>query len=116
MRCKFILKLHKVQLLSQKKTDIKRKYKFVIQPFLNKVLVLSIKNGFYKIKKLIYRPHYARYDKMLRSKILHLKPIYKFYFDHFLKKRTLIKKTWFKIKSCGFRLKNARYVRKNIKK
>ena len=48
---------------------------------------------------------------MLRSKIIHLKETYKFCFDHFLKKRTvfiLIKKT-LKIKSCGFRPKNARY-------
>ena len=49
---------------------------------------------------------------MLRSKIVHLKEIYKFYLDHFLEKRTvfiLIKKTLLKIKSCGFRLNNARY-------
>ena len=48
---------------------------------------------------------------MLRSRIVHLKETYKFYFDHFLEKRTvfiLIKKT-LKIKSCGFRLNNARY-------
>ena len=49
---------------------------------------------------------------MLRSQIVHLKKIDKFSFDHFLKKRTifiLIKKTSLKIKSCGFRPKNARY-------
>ena len=50
---------------------------------------------------------------MLKSKIVHLKQTYKFYFDHFLGKRTvfifLIKKTLLKIKSCGFRLNNARY-------
>ena len=37
---------------------------------------------------------------------------YKFCFDHFLKKRTvfiLIRKTLLKIKSCGFRVNNARY-------
>ena len=49
---------------------------------------------------------------MLRSKIFHLQQIQKFYFDHFLKKRTtfiLIKKTLLKIKKCGFRPNNARY-------
>ena len=53
------------------------------------VFVLSIKNGFYKIKKSIFRPNYARYEKMLRSKIIHLKKIYNFHFDHFLVKRTV---------------------------
>ena len=78
------------------------------------VLVLSIKDGFYKIEKSIFRSKisvYARYEKMLRSKIIHLKETYKFCFDHFLEKRTvfiLAKKT-LKIKSCGFRPKNARY-------
>ena len=49
---------------------------------------------------------------MLRSKIVHLEETYKFYFNHFLENRTvfiLIKKTFLKIKSCGFRLNNARY-------
>ena len=75
------------------------------------VLVLSIENGFYKIKKSIYRPNDARYEKMLKSKIVHLKKIYRFGFDHFLEKRTvfiLIKKT-LKIKICGFRLNNGKY-------
>ena len=74
------------------------------------VLVLSIKDGFYKIEKSIFRPNYARYEKMLRSKIIHLKETYKFCFDHFLEKRMvfiLIKKTWLKIKSSGFRSNNA---------
>ena len=76
------------------------------------VLVLSIKDGFYKIEKSIFRPNYARYEKMLTSKIIHLKETYKFSFDHFLEKRTvfiLIKKTLLKIKSCGVRANNARY-------
>ena len=75
------------------------------------VLVLSIKDGFYKIEKSIFRPNYSRYEKMLRSKIIHLKESYKFCFDHFLEKRMvfiLIKKTSLKIKSCGFRPNNAR--------
>ena len=76
------------------------------------VLVLSIKDGFYKIEKSIFRLNNARYEKMLRSKIIHLKESYQFCFDHFLEKRTvfiLVKKTLLKIKSCGFRPKNARY-------
>ena len=76
------------------------------------VLVLSIKDGFYKIEKSIFRPNYARYEKMLKSKIIHLKGTYKFCFDHFLEKRMvfiLIRKTLLKIKSCGFRPNYARY-------
>ena len=78
-----------------------RKVKFVSQPF------LTNDSGF-----IHQRPNYARYEKMLRSKIIHLKENYKFCFDHFLEKRTvfiLIKKTLLKIKSCGFRPNNARY-------
>ena len=76
------------------------------------VLVLSIKDGFYKIEKSIFRSNNARYEKMLRSKIIHLKETYQFYFDHFLEKRTvfiLIKKTLLKIKICSFRPNNGRY-------
>ena len=75
------------------------------------VLVLSIKDGFYKIEISIFRPNYVRHKKMLTSKIIHLKETYKFCIDHFLEKRTvfiLIKKTLLKIKSCGFRPNNAR--------
>ena len=42
---------------------------------------------------------------MLKTKIVYLKKIYKFCYDHFLYKLTvfiLIKKTLLKIKSCGF--------------
>ena len=49
---------------------------------------------------------------MLRSKIVHLKKIYRFGFNHLKKKRTvfiLIKKTLLKIKNCSFRANNARY-------
>ena len=42
---------------------------------------------FTKLTKFIFRPNYARYEKMLRSKIVHLKAIYKFYFVHFLDER-----------------------------
>ena len=74
------------------------------------VFVLNVKNVI-KNQKSIFRPNYARYEKMLRSKIIHLKETYKFCFDHFLEKRTvfiLIKKT-LKIESCGFRPNNASY-------
>ena len=50
--------------------------------------------------------------KILESETFHLKKIYKFFFDHFLIKRTgfaLIEKTLLKIKSCVFRTNNARY-------
>ena len=50
------------------------------------------------------------YENMLKSKIVHLKQIYKFGFDHFSEKHTvfiLIKETLLKIKSCGFRPKYA---------
>ena len=76
------------------------------------ILVLSIKDGFYKIEKSIFRPNYAIYGKMLKSKVIHLKETSKFCFDHLLEKRTvfiLIKKTLLKIKSCGLRPNNARY-------
>ena len=81
------------------------------------VLLLSIENGFYKIKKSIYRPNYAGYEKMLKSKIVHLKETYKFYFDHFLEKRTvfiLIKKTSLKIKKLWFPAKQCK-IRKKFK-
>ena len=76
------------------------------------VLVLSIKDSFYKIEKSIFRPNYARYEKMLGSKIIHHKETYKFCFDHFFEKRKvfiLIRKMLLKIKSCGFRANNGRY-------
>ena len=76
------------------------------------VMVLSIKNGFNKIKKSSFRSNYARCEKILSSIIVLLKKIYKFGFHHFFLKRTvfvLIEKTLLKIKNCGFRPKNARY-------
>ena len=58
--------------------------------FFPMVLVLSITDGFYRIEKSIFRANYVRYEKMLRSKIIHLKETYKFCFDHFLIKRTVL--------------------------
>ena len=75
------------------------------------VLVLSIKDGFYKIEKSIFRPNYVRYEKMLTSKIIHFKETYKFCFDYFFGKTHgfyFIQKKTLKIKSCGFRPNNAR--------
>ena len=50
--------------------------------------------------------------KILESKTVHLKKIYKFYLNHFLVKRTvfvLIEKTLLKIiQNCGFRPNKAR--------
>ena len=88
------------------------KVKFVSQPFLTNGYGFIHQRRFYKIEKSIFRPNYARYEKMLTSKIINLKETYKFCFDHFLEKRTvfiLVKKTLLKIKSCGFRPNNARY-------
>ena len=42
-----------------------------------------------KIKSCGFPPNNARCEKMLRSKIVHLKEIYNFYFDHFLIKHTV---------------------------
>ena len=82
--------------------------KFVSQPFLtNGSGFIHQKQFFYKIKKSIFRPNYVRYKKMLkikscglrlnnaryerklRSKIVHLKEFYSFYLDHFVIKRTV---------------------------
>ena len=73
---------------------------------------ILIKKTLLKIKSCGFRPNYARYEKILQSKIVHLKETYKFCFDHFLEKCPvfiLIKKTSLKIKSCGFRPNYARY-------
>ena len=93
------------------------KVKFVSQPFLtNGSGFIHLKNGFYKIKKSIFRPNYARYEKMLTSKIIHLKETYKFCFDHFLEKRTvfvLIVKNVVKNKKLRFPAKQCK-IRKNV--
>ena len=66
------------------------KVKFVSQPFLTNGsgFIYISKTVFYKIKKSIFRPNYARYEKMLKGKIVHLKKIYKFGFGYFLEKRS----------------------------
>ena len=52
--------------------------------FWSTILVLSIKNGFYKIKKSIFQSTYAIYEKMLRKKIVGLKKILQFFIEHLL--------------------------------
>ena len=82
------------------------------------VLVLSIKDGFYKIEKSIFRLNYARYEKMLRSKIIHLKETYKFCFDHFLEKTHgfyFSQKNVVKNKKLRFPAKQCK-IQKNVKK
>ena len=91
----------------------KRSTNFILTVFLMKRTVfVLIKKTLVKIKSCEFRPNNVRYEKMLRSKIVHLKENYNFDFDHFLIKHTvvvLIKKTLLKIKSCGFRPNNVKY-------
>ena len=47
---------------------------------------ILIKKTLLKIKSCGFRPNNARYDKMLTSKIVHLKEIYNFDFDQFFGK------------------------------
>ena len=70
------------------------KVKFVSQPFLTNgsgFIHQKDKNCFYKIKKSIFPPNYARCEKMLRSKIVHLKETYKFGFDYFLERNKIVR-------------------------
>ena len=102
-------------MLRNKIIHLKKIYKFCFDHFwVNRTaLVLSVKNGFYKNKKSFFRPNYARYEKMVESKIIHLKKIYKFDLDHFLLKYTVfvlsIKNGFHKIKKSIFRPNYARY-------
>ena len=65
------------------------KVKFVSQPFLTNGSGFIHQRRFLQNWKSIFRPNYARYEKMLKSKIIHLKETYKFCFNHFLEKRTV---------------------------
>ena len=65
-------------------------YKFCLDNFLEKLTVfILIKITLLKIKSCGFRPNNARYEKMLKSKIVHLKEVYNFDFDYFLIKRTV---------------------------
>ena len=69
-----------------------------------------------KIKISILQLNNARYNKMLKSKIVHLKETYKFCFDHFLIKRTvfvLIVKNVIKNQKFNFPAKQWK-TRKNV--
>ena len=54
-----------------------------------RTVFILIKKTLLKIKSCGFRPNNARYEKMLKSKIVHLKKIYNFDFDHFFIKRTV---------------------------
>ena len=77
-------------MLRSKIIHLKDTYKFVFDHFLEKrmVFILVIKT-LLKIKSCGFRPNNARYKKMLTNKIVHLKKIYNFDFDHFLIKHTV---------------------------
>ena len=77
-------------MLTSKIIHLKETYKFCSDYFFGKT------HGFYfnqknvvKNKKLWFPANNARYEKMLKSKIVHIKKIYNFDFDHFLIKRTV---------------------------
>ena len=77
-------------MLTCKIIHLKETYKFFFGHFLMKRTVfILIKKMLLKIKSYGFRSNNARYEKMLRSKIVHLKKIYNFNFDHFLVKRTV---------------------------
>ena len=72
-------------MLRSKIIYLKETYKFCFDHFLEKrtVFILS-KKTLLKIKSCGFRSNNGRYEKMLRSKIVHLKKIYNFDFDHFV--------------------------------
>ena len=75
---------------TSKLIHLKETYKFCFEHFLEKRTVfILIKKTLLKIKSCGFRPNNARYEKMLRSKTVHLNKIYHFDFDHFLIKRTV---------------------------
>ena len=77
-------------MLKSKIVHFNKIYKFAFDHFLEKRTVfILIKKTLLKIKICGSRPNIARYEKMLTSKIVHLKKIYNFEFDHFLIKRTV---------------------------
>ena len=78
-------------MLKSKIIHLKETYKFCFDHFLEKHTVfILIKKTLLKIKICGFRPNNARYEKMLSSKIVHVKEIYNFGFDHFLIKRTVL--------------------------
>ena len=77
-------------MLTCKIIHLKETYKFCFDHFLEKRTVfILIEKTLLKLKSCGFRPTNARYEKMLRNKIVLLKKIYNFDFDHFLIKRTV---------------------------
>ena len=77
-------------MLKSKIVRLKKVYKLCFDYFLAKRTVfILIKKTLLKIKSCGFRTNNARYEKMLSSKIVHLKEIYNFGFDHFLIKCTV---------------------------
>ena len=64
-------------MLKTKIIHLKETYKFCFDYFLEKPMVfLLIKKKLLKRKSCGFRPNNARYEKMLASKIIHLKKMY----------------------------------------
>ena len=77
-------------MLTSKIIHLKKIYRFGFDHFLEKRTVfILMKKTLFKIKSCGFRPNKARYEKMIRRKIVYLKKIYNFHFDHFLIKRTV---------------------------
>ena len=73
------------KMLRSKIIHHKETFKFCFDHFLEKRMVfILIRKTLLKIKSCGFQGNNARYEKMLRRKIVHLKKIYKFYLDHFL--------------------------------
>ena len=76
-------------MLKSKIVHFNKIYKFSFDDFLKKRTVfILIKKTLLKIKSCGFRPNNGRYEKMITSKIVHLKEIYNFGFDHFFIKCT----------------------------
>ena len=74
-------------MLISKIIHLKETYKFCFDHFLKKRTVfILIKKTLLKIKICSFRPNNGRYEKILRSKIVHLKKIYNFDFGPFFDK------------------------------
>ena len=107
-------------MLTSKNLHLKKIYKFYLDHFLVKRTVfVLIEETLLKIKKNYGSlSNNTRYEKMLTSKVVYLKKICKFYFDHCLIKRTdfvLIAKNVIKNQNFNFPVKLC-IVRKNVNK
>ena len=104
-------------MLRNKIVHLKEAYKFYFNHFLEKCPVfILIRKTLLKIKSCGFRATNARYEKMLRRKIVHLKKIYNFDFDHFLIKQTvfvLIVKNVIKNQNFNFSAKQCK-IQQNV--